>query len=334
MPVPKLWDFGQGAQVGTAGYRCFRWNDSGRLRPVWTDVWYPVRAPEQAVFYGAGQGSAAMDAAIDTSAAPHRLIVMSHGAFGSARDYGWIAEHLARRGFVVLGVSHYGESWVYGPETIEQAAVTRLWLRPPDCTFAIECLLSDHEFKESVDPARVGALGHSSGGATAMALGGATFDAAALMAYCRSGEAANDLGCRYAETISAAQTPPPQAAASYRDPRVVAIAVLDPAAGPGFNATSLAAVRVPVLVVGSEENDFLPYAQHAAHFAALLPRCSLITLRRGEGHFVYLNCADSGLQANGVPLYVDRLGVDRQAVHARLAPAITDFFETTLGGKR
>lgn len=96
------------------------------MRPVWTDVWYPARVPEQAVFYGAGQGSAAMDVAIDTSVAPHRLIVMSHGAFGSARDYSWIAEHLARRGFVVLGVSHYGESWVYGPETIEQAAVTRL----------------------------------------------------------------------------------------------------------------------------------------------------------------------------------------------------------------
>ena len=97
---------------------------------------------------------------------------------------------------------------------------------------------------------------------------------------------------------------------------------MDPAAGPGYSAASLAQVRVPVLVIGSEDNDFLPFVQHAGRYAALLPKASVITLRSGEGHFVYLNACTSDLLASGVPLCIDRTGVDREAVHARLAPQI------------
>jgi hypothetical protein len=59
--------------------------------------------------------------------------------------------------------------------------------------------------------------------------------------------------------------------------------------------------------------------------AALLPNVSLIELQDGEGHFVYLNACTSDLTANGAPLCVDREGVDREAVHGRLAPQILAF---------
>lgn len=315
-----------------AGFRQYQWRDSARKRPVWVDVWYPVAADtaEQPIVYGLGTGSAALDGALDSRDPPFPLIVMSHGALGAARDYGWIAEYLARRGFVVAGVSHFGESWIYGPDTIEPAAVTRLWMRPPDCSFAIDRILDHDDFTGRVDAARIGAIGHSSGGATAIALGGATFDPAALAAYCRSDAAAGDLGCKYGESTGVAVPAPAQASASYRDARVRAIAALDPAAGPGYSTASLAAVRVPVFVVGSVQNDFLPFGNHAGRYAANLPRASLLKLDAGEGHFVYLNCATSELAANGVPLFIDRAGVERKAVHARLAPAIADFFVAAL----
>lgn len=315
-----------------AGFRQYQWRDSARKRPVWVDVWYPVAADtaEQPIVYGLGTGSAALDGALDSRDPPFPLIVMSHGALGAARDYGWIAEYLARRGFVVAGVSHFGESWIYGPDTIEPAAVTRLWMRPPDCSFAIDRILDHDDFTGRVDAARIGAIGHSSGGATAIALGGATFDPAALAAYCHSDAAAGDLGCKYGESTGVAVPAPAQASASYRDARVRAIVALDPAAGPGYSTASLAAVRVPVFVVGSVQNDFLPFGNHAGRYAANLPRASLLKLDAGEGHFVYLNCATSELAANGVPLFIDRAGVERKAVHARLAPAIADFFVAAL----
>ena len=101
--------------------------------------------------------------------------------------------------------------------------------------------------------------------------------------------------------------------------------MMDPAAGPGYSAGSLAEVRVPVLVIGSADNDFLPFTQHAGRYADLLPNASLVVLRSGEGHFVYLNSCTSDLKAGSVALCVDREGVDRSAVHARLAPQVLAF---------
>jgi predicted dienelactone hydrolase len=310
-----------------AGHHRFTWHDRDRDRPVWADVWFPStdESPERAMIHGLGQGMAIPSAEVAARGAPFPLVVMSHGASGSAPSYSWIAEYLARNGVVVLGVSHYGESWLYGPDTIDPAAVTRLWTRPADCTFALTKLLATETFGGHVDPARIGALGHSSGGATAFALGGATFDPTALSAYCRSDAARFDRGCHYARQPDAAVPVPAEATRSYRDPRILAVVALDPAAGPGFSAASLAQVRLPVLIVGSEDNDFLPFAHHAGRYASLLPNASLIRLRDGEGHFVYLNSCTSDLAANGVPLCVDRDGVDREAVHARLAPEILTF---------
>jgi predicted dienelactone hydrolase len=313
-----------------AGYRSFRWHDPERNRPVWPDVWYPSTDPseERPMSHGLGQGCAIPGASVAADGAPFPLVVMSPGASGSASSYSWLAEYLARNGVVVLGVSHYGESWAYGPDTIDPTAVTRLHDRPGDCTFALhECLRSD-DFRDRVDPARIGAIGHSSGGATALALGGATFDPAALSAYCRSGAGRADRGCDYARGLAFPLPSPAEAARTYRDSRVTAIVALDPAAGPGHSAESLAKVRVPVLVVGSVDNDFLPFEHHAGRYAALLPKASLLKLENGEGHFVYLNACKSDLSANGVPLCVDREGVDRAAVHARLAPQILAFLVT------
>jgi predicted dienelactone hydrolase len=192
----------------------------------------------------------------------------------------------------------------------------------------------NEDFRERVDSSRVGALGHSSGGATVMALGGATLDPAALSAYCRSDAGLVDRGCQYARQSEASPPAPAEATRSYRDSRVNAIVALDPAAGPGHDATSLAQVHVPVLVVGSEDNDFLPFEHHAGRYAALLPNAVLVKLQDGEGHFVYLNSCTSDLAANGVPLCVDRRGVDREAVHAKLAPQIRAFFSAAMPGER
>ena len=310
-----------------AGYRHYKWHDTDRDRPVWADVWYPStdESEERAMVYGLGQGSVVAGATVAASGAPFSLAVMSHGASGSAPAYSWLAEYLARRGIVVLGVSHYGESWLYGAETVDPGAVTRLWARPGDCTFALTQLLMSADFTERINGARIAAIGHSSGGATAVALGGATFDPAALWSYCQSDDARPDRGCHYARQLEPLPAAPAEASMSYRDSRITAIVVMDPAAGPGYSAASLAQVRVPVLVIGSEDNDFLPFVQHAGRYAALLPKASLVTLHAGEGHFVYLNTCTADLFANGVPLCVDREGVDREAVHARLAPKILAF---------
>jgi len=295
---------------------------------VWADVWYPSRdeREEQPIDYGLGRGSVITGAAVADDG-PFPLALLSPGASGSASNYSWLAEYLCRRGVVVLGVSHYGESWLYGPQTIDPEAVTQLWLRPPDCSFALGELLRADDFADRVDRARIAAIGHSSGGATVAGLGGALFDPFALRAYCGSDASRGDRGCEYARGSGAAPAP---SISSQRDPRVAALVMLDPAAGPGYAADALARVSLPTLVVGSVDNDFLPFEHHAGRYAAMIPGARLVRLDAGEGHFVYLNPCRSDLAANGVPLCSDRTGVDRDRVHAQLAPQVLDFLSSAL----
>jgi predicted dienelactone hydrolase len=325
--LPAAPDQGAAGSPPVIGYTTLRAEDPARSRPVLIDLWYPAApgAVEAERDHGMARGRSALDAPVAGGA--HPLVLLSHGAFGAARNYTWIAEHLARRGFVVAGISHYRESPAYGPETIDPAAALRLWQRPMDVSFAIGHLLGHPRFGPGIDPGRIGAVGHSSGGTTVLALAGALFDPGAMARYCASEGARADRGCGYGRGAPTSATPPPEARRSHRDERVRAIVALDPAVGPGHDP---GAIAIPVHVIGAVDNDFLPYEAHAGHYARLTPGASLTPLTAGEGHFVFLDVCRWDREAMGVPLCRDRAGVDRGQVHERLAAVITGFLDREL----
>jgi predicted dienelactone hydrolase len=309
-----------------AGYEVLRIDDLGRSRPIQLDIWYPASAAAEGEHrYGLGTGRVALGAAI----APGRFpaILLSHGALGAATNYAWIAEHLARSGFLVVGVSHFGESPVFGPDTIDPTTVTRFGARTRDFSAALDFVMLRSKYAPFVDSTRVGALGHSSGGATVAMLAGGRYRPEGMAAHCGSASAQGDRGCRYP-----AGQPPARSASEMptADPRVRLIVLLDPAVGPGFDRASLAEVVLPALVIGSTDNDFLPFASHAGRYAALLPRAELLRLDRGEGHFVYIDECSVPAEAMGVPLCTDRPGVNRGDVHERLAARIGDYLTAHL----
>jgi predicted dienelactone hydrolase len=312
------------------GYTILQTEDTVRKRPLILDIWYPAEtpAPETPHNYGLGTGTVAENAPVIKTLCP--VIVMSHGAFGSARNYSWVAEHMARHGFLVLGVSHVKESPVYGPETIDPASALQPWHRPQDCSSALTYLLSESTFQDIADPSRIGALGHSSGGATAIAMGGAVFNPDAMAQYCQARQDQRDKGCGYASGAPHVSVTDPDARKSWRDDRIRAILALDPALGPGYDAQSLSRMSVRVHIIGAEENDFLPFESHAGHYAALIPGATLTRLSGGEGHFIFIDVCQADIQVNKVSLCKDRPGVRRAEVHEMLTGIIREFFEKNL----
>ena len=260
------------------------------------------------------------------------VVVLSHGAFGSANEYEWIAQVLASEGHLVFGLSHYQESWIYGQHTIDRSSVTRLWQRAQDVQFILNELPKKLSFNKNVDWKNVIALGHSSGGMTSLILAGATYDFQLITEYCQDKEKSKgDIGCKYGEDLNGEPSKEwaEKFRASYVDPRIKMVIALDPALGSGVVAESLKKIKLPVLIVAPKNNDFLPFEHHGAWYAKHLPNAKLIALDKNQGHFIFLDPCNHGYSAQGVSLCKDRPGVDRAAEHKEIAKEIVEFIKST-----
>lgn len=239
------------AQEYSAGYEVLRIVDETRERPIHFDIWYPVMLQQEQVHScGIGVGRVIVGGALTGDQLP--VVLLSHGAMGAASNYSWIA---------VVGASHFGESPVFGADSIDPSSVSRFGARTQDLNYALGFLLEQSSYASSLDANRLGAIGHSSGGASVLMLAGAQFSPALLGTYCASGDGVSDKGCQYpvGEESDTERTPVPSSR------RIQALVALDPAVGPAFVETTLQELDVRTLVIGSVQNDFLPYTFHAGH---------------------------------------------------------------------
>ena len=249
-----------------------------------------------------------------------RVAVISHGAFGSPREMNWLGYALASQGWVVVGVAHYGESWVYGPEKIDPSSAGRFWQRPQDVSFAIDSLETEQLFDKPLQTNRVIMLGHSAGGFTSLAMSGASLEAGKSESYCATAASQTDKGCYYRRGNKQPSKSNKQLAqigllqAQMKDPRIAAVIALDPALGHAVSEQSLKRILVPTLVIGAVENDFLPFNAHAQYYADHIPKAELVGIADRAGHFVFIDACDSDRAVFGVPLCKDRDGVERSSI--------------------
>ena len=169
-------------------------------------------------------------------------------------------------------------------------------------------------------------MGHSSGVHTAAALAGVTMVINQMYDYCLSNHAKADLGCSYGEKETLKQAGHVAHKFSFGlDSRVTGIIMLNPAMGPASTKASMNSVKVPTLIIGSQNNDFLPFDYHAKSYAHNIPNAKLVALNSDEGHFVYINSCENNYKARGVSLCQDREGVDRAQVYQKMLGHILKF---------
>ncbi len=297
--------------------------DDSRQRPVKVTVWHPRDSDAEC---GTASGSSIC---LSSEAKKDQVFILSPGMMGSALEYQWIGTALSSRGFVVVGVSHYSESWIYGRESINPKEAMKIWNRPLDVSFVIDQFQSsDALLVAGINWDNVTAIGHSAGGYTGLALAGAKLLKGGIFDYCQSDKSGSDKSCNY---INGMTTPPESSGAGgdFLDERVKRLIVLDPALGPGVSPSSIKNISIPVLIFGSENNDFFLYRYYAPFYSKNIRGSKLINLNNGEGHFVYLDECDNKIVEQGIPLCRDRKGVDRAAVHNKI---MQEIFAYIFGG--
>ncbi len=289
-------------------------------RPMKINLWFPQ---------GTCANSSDRKWCLADSAITDKAIIFSHGAMGSAIEYSWIGESLAAQGYVVVGVNHFGESWVYGQDKINPRSSGFIWQRAQDISALLDYLKQQQIFQKPVNWSNIIAMGHSAGGQTASMLAGATFELAQVTEYCKSPASNNDRSCNYAKNSEQA---PEQYKVLFResqlDPRVKTMILIDPALGAGAQLESLQKIKIPSLVIGAANNDFLSWANQGQRYAENIPNAHITLLNGQEGHFVFLNACTNSIKVMDVALCEDRAGVDRNVVHARLAQDILEFIHT------
>jgi predicted dienelactone hydrolase len=316
-----------------------------RTHVLRTMIWYPAAAdareepqwigPPVVPFFSTGR--AARDAA--PAAGPRRpLIVLSPGFGGTASDLAWLGVALAAHGFIAVAVNHPGTN---GLEDATAEGYALMWLRALDLSAVIDAMLGDETFGNQIDPARIGAAGHSFGGYTVIALAGGIADPPRLQAFCRSPAA--DALCTPGGNVSGLRQQSlarltsdadfrlrySKAGNSYRDARVGAVFAMAPGPGPIFRPESLGQISIPVALVTGSADEIAPPASGAEALGKAIPHATL-TVFPHAGHFIFFDtCTAVGR------LFIragcnDPSGTDRDAVHAATIGLALDFFTANL----
>lgn len=279
-------------------------------------VAYPTDAAEAPFQDGPWVIAASRDAPI-ASGARFPIVLFSHGgggtlkAGGSPLPYADLATSLAREGFIVVAPFHPG-------------AKRPLEDRPRHVHKALDTMLADPRFATHADPARLGMMGFSWGGAVTLIAAGAVPDLAHLAAYCRDriddpkacdgvptdGSLANVVGKRSPDTLA-----------------VKALVLMEPW-GALFDRNGLTSVDMPTLLYRAEGSDLQAEGNILALAAALPhpPRQETVP----GGHFIFVDPCPPAWEADAPELCKDVPAVDRAAVHRRIEIEIADFLRRTL----
>jgi predicted dienelactone hydrolase len=271
-----------------------------------------------------------------------RLVVISHGSGGSPWVHVDLATELVGRGYVVAMPRHRGDNHADatrpGPDSWTQ--------RPAEVSRAIDAVAADARFAPLLALDRVGMVGQSAGGHTALSLAGGRWSRAGFRRHCEAHLAEDFQACvglmlrltgGWADGLKqwAARTvigwvfrsDEPEA---HEDPRIAAVVAGNPYAA-DFDMASLAQPRVPLGLVTTRHDAWLKPAFHGDRvLAACRPRCEHVADLATAGHGALLSPLPPGLDGLLGELLNDPPGFDRAAVVPDTDRRIADFLDRHL----
>ncbi len=225
------------------------------------------------------------------------VIIVSHGLNSQPKDFADVAQHLASYGYIVALPQHPGsdnaqfEAMLNG-DSQNLYELEEFINRPLDVTYLIDELekLNATEFDGRLNLDRVGVLGHSFGGYTAIALAGATFDWENVQNYCQRDVWEPNLSmllqCRTLDL--------PRQNYNFRDERVKAVGVMNPLNSVVFGPEGLGEVEIPVIIAAGSNDPATPAViEQIRSFVWLNTPNKYLGLMKGQAHFLHVPQVDS-----------------------------------------
>lgn len=267
-----------------------------------------VQYPTLSASAGTRIGPYDFDATIDAPMAPASSVasarlpvcLISHGGGGSHLLYRTIGTCLARHGYIVASPEHPGDNRNDRSLSNTDAAAV---LRPRQVSLTLDAIFAE-PFFQAADASRVGMVGHSMGGYTALALVGGH-------PWSRAGRQL------------------PVAA----DSRIRAAVLLAPATDWYRAPGALGDVHTPLLAIAAEHDTITPPAGIGQALALSgLPQSTPVesTVVPGAGHFSFLAPFPASMRRPGFAPASDPEGFDREQFHRELPLLIHDFLTRTL----
>ncbi|MFZ1983317.1 MAG: alpha/beta fold hydrolase [Desulfatitalea sp.] len=307
------------------GFREYQCMDSARDRAIRISSWYPTYEQPTPVAYGPFQGHARTGAAI--APGKHSVILISHGTGGQRFNQFYLAEELAAHGYIVLAVQHPKNC---AGDDGDANLLRNLWNRPKDVSFALDQALKEPGLAAHIDPAKVGVIGHSIGGYTALVLAGAKPDVGKVAEFCSSirGAFAGEFCSPKAAELSAWQQGRFLDFSHLQDSRIRAAFIMAPGVPILFNKSAMTSISVPVFVVFSGRDEIL-HGREQAYREYLSPTTTFVELPEA-GHYVYLMECPEEVKRTSREACSD-IGTPRSEVHPMLRKEVISFFNKVLG---
>ncbi len=304
----------------TVGIHHMTLRDPLDQQPMQAVAFYPAYAKTNVSLIGPYRIAAGQDVPVAPGRYP--LLVLSHGNSGSPLAQHDLATYLAKHGFVVLAVIHPGDNYA---DQSRLGTLSNLYGRPMQISQAITDALQDPWLEPFVDEQRIGMIGYSAGGETALIVGGAQPQPQLLRDYCQAHPADEDACRSHGELVVDRDD-----LVAESDPRVKALLLLAPL-GLMFGKEELQDVQLPVLMYAGADDQLLSVETNALALTHSLPQPPDYRLFDGAGHFIFMSPCSAEQEQLMPMLCKDADGVDRQRIHRRMNAEAVEFFSTVLG---
>jgi len=287
-------------------------------------LWYPSPASSGRTRIGHFAMAATRNAPLGTGR--YGLVLISHGTGGHRLGHRGTAIRLAQAGYIVAAPEHSGDSW----RDDRYSGTAANWRRRPRHLSAVlNRLLGDAEFKARIDPRRIGAIGHSAGGYSVLALIGGRADPRLLVRHCTRYRDRDPDFCAYGRQNGPAGGLLPD----LSDRRVRAVVAVAPV-GALFGIGAFARVAAPAQIHRLGRDRVLRRPWHADNIVRLMGGNARLTVHPEAHHFAFIAPFPAALAVEvGAPAR-DPPGFDRRAFLDRIDRQILAFLDSVLAAQQ